>query len=142
MRHFDEQLQDLLQKVVIMGSMAECMISKAVASLVTGNLAAGGSVSFKLYDNAQCSGTALYSESRSIGGGGPTEEVGTTNTGAFTITTGYADAAGSVAGPYSWKVTYSPAAADTAHLGSQSTCDAEHFSTTYTNDPGPGTTFP
>jgi len=114
----------------------------ATIGATTGNLAAGGSVSFKLYANGQCSGTALYSETRSISGGSATEEVGTTNTGAFTITTAYTDSAGSAAGPYSWKVTYSPAAADTAHLGSQSSCDAEHFSTTYTNDPGPGTTFP
>jgi hypothetical protein len=114
----------------------------ATVSATTGNLAAGGTVSFALYDNATCSGTALYSQNRSISGGSPTEQVGTTNTGAFTITTGYTDLAGSVAGPYSWKVVYTPAAADTAHTGKQSSCDAEHFSTTYTNDPGPGSPLP
>jgi len=34
MRHFDEQLQELLQKVVIMGSVVESMIQRAVAALV------------------------------------------------------------------------------------------------------------
>ena len=37
MRHFDEQLQALLQRVVLMGSIAESMIDKAVAGLVTRN---------------------------------------------------------------------------------------------------------
>jgi hypothetical protein len=60
----------------------------------------------------------------------------------FAITTGYADPADSLTGRYSWKVVYTPAAADTAHTGKQSTCDAEHFNTTYTNDPGPGTHLP
>src|SRR5262249_40877235 len=44
MRHFDEQLQDLLQKVVLMGSLAESMISKAISSLVTRNLAVANEV--------------------------------------------------------------------------------------------------
>ena len=34
MRHFDEQLQTLLQKVVRMGSLAETMIESAVTALV------------------------------------------------------------------------------------------------------------
>lgn len=37
MRRFHEQLQELLQRVVIMGSLAESMVSKAVAGLVTRN---------------------------------------------------------------------------------------------------------
>jgi hypothetical protein len=114
----------------------------ATVSATSGNLAAGGSVVFGLYDNAVCSGSALYSETKSISGGNATEQVSTTNTGSFTITSGYADAAGSLAGPYSWKVVYTPAAADTAHLGIQSSCDAEHFGVTYTNDPGPGVALP
>jgi hypothetical protein len=108
----------------------------------TGNLAAGGTVAFSLYDNATCSGTALLSQSRTLTGGSNSEEVGTTNTTAFNITTLYTDAAGSTKGAYSWKVVYTPAAADTAHTGKQSTCDAEHFSITYTNDPGPGVALP
>jgi hypothetical protein len=114
----------------------------ATVSAASGNLAAGGSVAFSLYDNATCSGTALFSQSRPIAGGNPTEEVSTTNTTTFNITTGYTDAAGSVKGVYSWKVVYTPAAADTAHTGKQSTCNAEHFSITYTNDPGPGVALP
>ncbi len=37
MRHFDEQLQELFQKVVMMGSMAESMIELAIAGLVQRN---------------------------------------------------------------------------------------------------------
>jgi hypothetical protein len=48
----------------------------------------------------------------------------------------------SLTGPYSWKVVYTPAAGDTAHTGKQSSCNAEHFSITYTNDSGPGTALP
>jgi hypothetical protein len=43
----------------------------------------------------------------------------------------------SLTGKYPWLVVYTPAVGDTAHLGSQSSCDAEHFNTTYTDDPGP-----
>jgi hypothetical protein len=83
-------------------------------------------VAFSLYDNATCSGTALYTETKSITGGSPSETVSTNNT-TFQITTGYDDAAGSTAGPYSWKVVYTPAAGDTAHTGKQSACDAEQL---------------
>jgi hypothetical protein len=113
----------------------------ATVSSTSGNLGAGGSVVFSLYDNATCTGTALYTETKSITGGSPTEEVSTNNT-SFTITTGYTDAANSTAGPYSWKVVYTPAAGDTAHTGKQSACDAEHFDIDYTNDSGPGTNLP
>jgi phosphate transport system protein len=44
MRHFDEQLQALLERVVLMGSIAEAMIDRAVASLVTRNEALHGEV--------------------------------------------------------------------------------------------------
>jgi hypothetical protein len=112
----------------------------ATVSAEAGNLAAGGSVEFQLFNNSTCSGTALYDETVSVPGGNPSAEVSTSNAGGaggLTITSDYTDAAGSVAGPYSWKVVYTPAAADTAHTGTQSSCDAEHFSVTYTNDPGP-----
>jgi len=114
----------------------------ATITSTVGNLAAGGTVAFGLYDNSTCSGSALYTESKTLTGGAATEEVGTTNTTAFKITTGYLDPAGSIKGAYSWKVVYTPAAADTAHTGKQSSCDAEHFSITYTNDPGPGSNLP
>jgi hypothetical protein len=113
----------------------------ATISATVGNLAAGGTVAFSLFDNPQCDGDALYTETKTLTGGSPTEEVSTNNT-QFHITTGYTDAAGSVAGPYSWKVVYTPAAGDTAHTGKLSTCDSEHFSITYTNDPGPGSDLP
>jgi phosphate transport system protein len=37
MRHFDEQLQELLRSVVVMGSLAESMIQKAIACLISRN---------------------------------------------------------------------------------------------------------
>jgi hypothetical protein len=114
----------------------------ATVTAASGNLAAGGTVAFSLYSNATCSGTALYTESKTLTGGSTSEEVGTSNTTSYTITTGYTDAAGSTKGPYSWKVVYTPAAADTAHTGKQSSCDAEHFGITYTNDAGPGSNLP
>ena len=113
----------------------------ATISATTGNLAAGGTVVFSLYDNATCSGAAKFSETKSITGGSPTEEVGTNNT-SYRIATGYTDAADSLVGRHSWKVVYTPAAGDTAHTGKQSACDAEHFNISYTNDAGPGSALP
>ncbi len=113
----------------------------ATVTATAGNLGADGTVKFELFDNATCDGTALYEETVGITGGSPSEEVGTSNT-TFEVTTGYNDAAGSIAGPYSWRVTYTPNASDTAHTGARSTCDSEHFSITYTNDPGPGADLP
>ena len=113
----------------------------ATISATTGNLGAGGTVVFSLYDNATCSGAAKYTETKSIAGGSPTEEVGTNNT-SYRIATGYTDAADSLVGRHSWKVVYTPAAADTAHTGKQSACDAEHFNISYTNDAGPGSALP
>jgi len=120
---------------------------------VTGdNLGAGGTVDFTLYDTGTCTGNALYTERQTLTGGSHSEEVATHNytgstaqtPGGATVTpyrdaTGYADAAGSSIGPHSWKVVYTPAAADTAHVGSSSTCTTGHtesHSYTYTNDPG------
>jgi hypothetical protein len=118
----------------------------ATVSASAGNLGANGSVVFSLYDNATCDGAAKYTETKSITGGATSQEVSTSNgpgaTGAFEITTGYADAADSSTGRYSWKVVYTPAAGDTAHTGKQSTCDAEHFNIAYTNDNGPGSPLP
>jgi len=53
--------------------------------------------------------------------------------------TAYADGAGSGLGPFSWKVVYTLAAGDTAHLPVSSTCTTGHtesHSITYQNDPG------
>ena len=113
----------------------------ATITSTIGNLGSGGSVVFSLYDNATCSGTAKYTETKSISGGSTSQEVSTNNT-TFNITTGYTDPADSSTGRYSWKVVYTPAAGDTAHTGKQSTCDAEHFNIQYTNDAGPGSPLP
>jgi hypothetical protein len=112
----------------------------ATVSAESGNLGAGGSVSFDLYDNSSCTGTAKYHEAKSITGGATTEEVATNNT-TFNITSLYTDAASAVVA-YSWKIVYTPSATDTSHTGKQSACNAEHFSITYTNDNGPGTNLP
>jgi hypothetical protein len=109
----------------------------ALISATVGNLEADGTVVFSLYDNATCTGTAVYTETVTLTGGSPTEEVSTDNT-SYEITTGYADAGDSLVGQHSWKVVYTPAAGDTAHTGIQSECDVEHFDITYTNDDGPG----
>lgn len=107
-----------------------------------GNLGADGTVLFELFTTADCSDGLVYSEEVDITGGAPTEEVSTSNDGGATgyrITTDYDDPADSTVGLHSWRVTYTPNANDTAHLGSSSTCSAEHFDITYTNDPGPTT---
>jgi hypothetical protein len=118
----------------------------ATVKATVGNLVSGGKVVFSLYDNATCSGTAKYTEEVTVPGGSSSAELSTSNTGSgatgFKITTGYADPADSLSGRYSWKVVYTPAASDTAHTGKQSTCDAEHFNITYTNDSGPGNALP
>jgi hypothetical protein len=113
----------------------------ATVTSTIGNLVAGGSVAFSLYANPTCTGSAVFAQIVSVPGGSPSAEVSTTNT-TFVIATGYVDPANSLKGKYSWKIVYTPAAADTAHTGKQSACDAENFSINYTNDPGPGTNLP
>jgi hypothetical protein len=113
----------------------------ATVSATSGNLAAGGSVQFELFTNATCTAPSVYAQTVPVPGGAASAEVGTTNT-TYRIATGYTDPADSTVGRHSWRVTYTPAAADTAHRGSRSTCDSEHFNITYTNDAGPGIDFP
>jgi hypothetical protein len=113
----------------------------ATISAESGNLGSGGSVLFELFTSADCSGASVYSETVNLTGGVASEEVSTDNT-TYNITTGYADPADSTVGRHSWRVTYTPDAADTSHTGSRSTCDSEHFNITYTNDNGPGTDLP
>jgi hypothetical protein len=113
----------------------------ATVSAESGNLVGGGSVLFELFKSSDCSGSSVYSETVAVPGGNPSAEVGTDNS-SYEITTGYTDATDSLVGRHSWKVTYTPAASDTAHTGSRSTCDSEHFNITYTNDNGPGTDLP
>jgi hypothetical protein len=129
-----------------------------ITSSVSGdNLGANGTVVFTLYDTATCSGNVLYKQTITGVGGAHSVEVGTSNPGggdtgttSYKEATAYADAADSTVGPYSWKVVYTPAAADTAHLGRQSSCTAagpnnsppasiEKHSITYTNDNSGGT---
>lgn len=125
-----------------------------VTSSINGtNLVAGGTVDFLLYDSNSCSGTVLYSEritlttnnaseqvsTHNYPGGAGTEVPGQATWSAYGLMTGYLDLLDSTLGQFSWKVTYTPAASDTAHTGSSSMCavgNAELFSITYSNDPG------
>jgi hypothetical protein len=112
----------------------------AMVSATIGNLAGGGSVVFSLYASSDCSTAVLFTETKSISGGAQTETVSTNNT-TFEITSLFTNPADTTVS-YSWKVVYTPAAGDTAHTGIQSSCNAEHFSITYTNDNGPGSNLP
>jgi len=114
----------------------------ATVTSTIGNLVAGGNVVFSLYTNATCTGSAIFSQTVAVPGGSASAEVGTTNTTSYKVLSAYTDSAGSLTGKHSWKIVYTPAAADTAHTGKQSACDAENFNITYTNDPGPGTNLP
>ena len=113
----------------------------ATVSATSGNLAGGGSVLFELFTNATCNAPSVFSQTVAVPGGSPTAEVGTNNT-TYRIATGYSEGANSLVGLHSWRVTYTPAAADTAHKGSRSVCNSERFDITYTNDAGPGIDFP
>ena len=107
------------------------------SSFAGDSLGTGGTVVFSLYDNATCDDPVgptglLYTETKNNVGGAHSVTVSTTNTSVSV----------SASQTYSWKVTYAPAAADTAHTGRQSACNAENFDITFVNDAGPGTLFP
>jgi len=137
------------------------------ATVTSGNsnkaLPAGGTVVFKLINNATCNAGAndanvLYKETKVPAGStlpALTEEFSTTNTGTggpdsghplgmFKINSGYADTpTGATAskGPFSWSVVYTPPTGS-AFLGRQSSCatveSSEYFSINYHNDAGDG----
>jgi hypothetical protein len=117
-----------------------------ITSTVAGKLLpTGGSVVFTLHESANCSGTPVYSRTKSLTGGALTEVVSTDNTGSganqFKITTAYTDGTSSK-GPFTWKVVYTPPAGS-AFVGRQSSCataaSTESFTINYHNDEGPGT---
>jgi hypothetical protein len=87
-----------------------------------GNLA--GSVRFRLYDNAICSGTALYDQTVAVSGASP-QTVNTTNAGGVSGYTITGD------GTYSWFVEYS--STNPAHTGVDSACHVEHTVIDITN---------
>jgi hypothetical protein len=111
------------------------------SSLVGNSLGANGTLVFDLYAGATCSGTKFYTQTFTVTGGANSETKTTTNT-TVPITTLLTDPAASSTGQYSWLVTYTVNAADTAHTGRRSTCAAENFTTTYTNDNSGGVKFP
>ena len=71
----------------------------ATITATIGNLAAGGTVSFSLYTNPTCTGSAVFSQTLPVPGGTPSAEVSTTNTTTFKVLTEYADPPNSVQGP-------------------------------------------
>lgn len=107
------------------------------SSVLSDTLPAGGTVIFRLYDNATCTAVdddvlgngLLYKESQSVTGGSNSESFTTNNTTVSVNSdqTVY------------WKVTY--ATGDTAHTGRQSNC-VESIVFDFTGDAGPGTLFP
>jgi hypothetical protein len=107
------------------------------SSVGTDNLPAGGTLIFRLYDNATCTDNndivdgpgLLYKETDTISGGANSETESTNNTTVSVNTdqTVY------------WKVTYDTG--DTAHTGRQSNC-VENIMFDFTGDAGPGTLFP
>ena len=92
-------------------------------SSTQGDLA--GSVVFKLYDNATCSGTPLYSSGSvpiaSGTGTGVNKTVSSANTTAYTVST-----------TFSWLVTYT--STNTRHNDATSVCDLEHSSISIDNN--------
>jgi len=135
-----------------------------ISSSISGdNIQAGGTVDFFLYNDNSCgggTGTLKYSERHTLVAADISSGVATVSTrdytggagtapptltwAAYRIDTLLTDAA-DTAVSYSWKVVYTPASGDTAHVGRQSSCTTgsiEKFTTTYTNDNSGGTAYP
>ena len=102
-----------------------------------GNLAAGGTATFKLFANGTCTGDPMYAQRR--GPGRQPRRGSKHDATRLQITTHYPDAADSVKGRTRGRSSTRPRG-DTAHTGRKSSC--ETFSITYTNTNGPGTKFP
>ncbi len=94
-----------------------------------GNLS--GDVTFSLFDNDTCEGTALFVENVDLVGGALSETVGTTN-GDGDATGDDADEKVSTDGTYSWLVEFD--SGNTAHNDVSSVCHDEHFDITFEND--------
>ncbi len=103
----------------------------ATITVATGGGNLAGSVKFSLYDNAACTGSVLYEETRTLAGGALTETVSTTN-GDGSGTGDAADQKVLTSGTYSWKVVYT--STNTGHTGATSECHDEHFSITFVNN--------
>jgi len=124
--------------------------SATITSSISGNnLAAGGTIVFKLFQSAN--GATASQNCAANGSTGLlytqtfTNQPAAAATSVTASTTNYPSNAGavavSVADTVYWRVTYAPAAADTAHTGIQSAC-VENNGLTFTAEAGPGTAFP
>jgi hypothetical protein len=103
---------------------------------------------FRLYKadggNSALANCLLHGDT--VGQGGliykePPISLGTNPGHSKTVSTNNTTVSVAADGFYYWRVTYAPAAADTAHLGRQSDC-VENTELTFTNDAGTGTAFP
>ena len=107
------------------GPVGSCPNDSATIQVGTGQGDLAGSVRFRLYDNASCTGAALYdSGAISIAtgtGSGRDRTVSSSNKTAYTTDK-----------TFSWLVEYT--STNTGHLGVTSVCDDEHSSLAIDND--------
>jgi hypothetical protein len=106
---------------------------EATITVASGGGDLSGSVTFSLFDNATCTGTALFEETVDIPAmAGLTETVHTTNGDGVPATGLASDESVSVSGTYSWTSTFT--STNPAHENVTSPCHDEHFDVTFTND--------
>ncbi len=97
------------------------------------------------YDNATCTGSVVVLSSERVRlrwqplSGGEHDQHRPTSHDLRPVTPIRRD---STNGQYSWKIVYTPAAADTSHTVKQSACDAEHFTHQLHERQGPARTCP
>jgi uncharacterized repeat protein (TIGR01451 family) len=85
-------------------------VVRDTAQLAGNSASAGGTVTFNLYENADCSGTAIFSSTQSVGNG---------------VVTPSATVTAQFIGTYNWQAVYS---GDTHNLPATSECGTETFS--------------
>jgi hypothetical protein len=106
---------------------------EATITVASGGGDLSGSVTFSLFDNATCTGTALFEETVDIPAmAGLTETVHTTNGDGVPATGLASDESVSVSGTYSWTSTFM--STNPGHENVTSPCHDEHFDVTFTND--------
>jgi uncharacterized repeat protein (TIGR01451 family) len=89
---------------------------------LTGGFHPNGSIAFALYDNANCSGTAVFTSTVAANGNG------SYTSGSFTPT---------AAGTYYWTATFTPSASDGNNNPATEPCGSANESVTVTSPPPP-----
>jgi hypothetical protein len=107
---------------------------EATITVASGGGDLAGSVTFSLFDNSTCSGTALYEETITIpSGAGLSATVHTTNgDGNPAPPDPAADESVALSGTYSWRSVFD--STNPAHEDATSLCHDEHFDILFTND--------